>query len=68
MQFPGPTDLGVPDSFANAVNSTDQIAGYFTSTSGTPHAALWTAQGFLDLGILPGMDSSVASGMIRELF
>jgi probable HAF family extracellular repeat protein len=59
----GPTDLGTPDSFANAVNSSDQIAGYFTSSSGTPHAALWITQGFLDLGTLPGMDSSVATGI-----
>jgi uncharacterized membrane protein len=45
----GPTDLGIPDSFANAVNSSDQVAGYYTSGSGTPHSALsilspaWTA-------------------------
>ncbi len=24
----GPTDLGIPNSFANAVNSADQVAGY----------------------------------------
>jgi uncharacterized membrane protein len=59
----GPTDLGIPNSFANAVNSSDQIAGYDTSGSGTPHAALWIPQGFLDLGTLPGFDSSVATGI-----
>jgi uncharacterized membrane protein len=59
----GPTDLGIPDSFANAVNSSDQVGGYYTSSSGTPHAALWRAQGFLDLGTLPGMDSSIATGI-----
>lgn len=58
-----PIDLGIPDSFANAVNASDQIAGYFSSSSGTPHAALWTNQGFMDLGTLPGMDSSVATGI-----
>ena len=41
-----PIDLGIPDSFANGVNATDQVAGYYTSGSGTPHAALWIAQGF----------------------
>jgi uncharacterized membrane protein len=45
------------------VNSSDQIAGYYTSSSGTPHAALWISQGFFDLGTLPGMDSSVATGI-----
>jgi probable HAF family extracellular repeat protein len=59
----GPTDLGIPNSWANAVNSSDQVAGYYTSASGTPHAALWTNQGFMDLGTLPGMDSSVATGI-----
>jgi uncharacterized membrane protein len=59
----GPTDLGTPDSFGNAVNSSDQIAGYYTSASGMPHAALWIMQGFLDLGTLPGFDSSVATGI-----
>jgi uncharacterized membrane protein len=59
----GPTDLGTPDSFGNAVNSSDQIAGYYTSASGIPHAALWILQGFLDLGTLPGFDSSVAPGI-----
>jgi probable HAF family extracellular repeat protein len=55
--------FGIPNSWANAVNSSDQIAGSYTSGSGTPHAALWIPQGFLDLGTLPGMDSSDATGI-----
>jgi probable HAF family extracellular repeat protein len=56
-----PQDLGTADSFAMAVNASDQVAGYALSGS-TPHAFLWQS-GANDLGTLPGFDSSISTGI-----
>ena len=56
-------DLGILDSFASGVNASDQVVGYFYPGS-TPHALLWSEQdGPIDLGTLPGFDSSIATGI-----
>lgn len=53
-------DLG-PNTSANGINDSDQIVGYRIDDSGFYHAHLWPDN--IDLGSLPGFDSSVASGI-----
>jgi probable HAF family extracellular repeat protein len=53
-------DLG-SNSFANDINEFGQIVGYYLSDSGIAHAFTWPNQ--VDLGTLPGFDSSIAPGV-----
>jgi probable HAF family extracellular repeat protein len=54
-------DLGTGE--ASAINSSDQIVGYVMQSDGTPHATLWDHGVVTDLGLLPGFDSSLATGI-----
>jgi probable HAF family extracellular repeat protein len=56
-----PTDLGTlggPNGWANAINSSGQVAGYSQTASGAQHATLWNGTTITDLGTLGGTVSS----------
>lgn len=53
-------DLG-ENTFANAINDSDQIVGYKLDDSFLAHAHLWPDD--IDLGSIAGFDSSVATGI-----
>ncbi|MBZ5689831.1 MAG: hypothetical protein LAP86_32955 [Acidobacteriia bacterium] len=54
-------DLG--NGVANAINSSNQIAGYVSQSDGTSRATLWDHGKVIGLGTLPGFDSCVANGI-----
>ena len=54
-------DLGSGE--ASAINSSDLIGGFVLQSNGTPHATLWDHGLVTDLGLLPGFDSSLATGI-----
>lgn len=49
--------------FPEAINAAGQIAGYVLVDGGRTHAALYTGGKVIDLGVLPGGDSSMAMGI-----
>ena len=56
--------LGANDSFATAINSAGQVAGYSTNASNVMHAFFYAdGAGMRDLGVLPGGAESRAYGM-----
>lgn len=59
------TDVGAIDlgagTFANGINDSDQIVGYRLDAQNLAHAYLWPDE--IELGSLPGFDSSVAAGI-----
>jgi probable HAF family extracellular repeat protein len=48
------------DSKAAAINPSGMVAGY---RGATPHAVVWDRGGVIELGVLPGTQSSLAQGM-----
>src|SRR6266404_831450 len=54
-------DIGGPNTFANGINDSDKIVGYRSDSSFVAHAHLWPED--IDLGSLPGFDSSIATGI-----
>jgi uncharacterized membrane protein len=55
------SDIGGPNTFANGINDLDQIVGYRLDDSFVAHAHLWPDD--IDLGSLPGFNSSTATGI-----
>ncbi len=57
-------EVAGPGTFANAINDSDQIVGYRFDGSFVAHAHLWPDD--IDLGSLPGFDSSIATGINKS--
>lgn len=55
------SDIGGPNTVAYGINDLDQIVGYRLDDSFLAHAHLWPDN--IDLGSLPGFNSSVATGI-----
>jgi probable HAF family extracellular repeat protein len=56
--------LGGSGNRAVSINDLGEIVGHSRTPQQTPHAVLWSAQGdILDLGVLPGDNSSRAHGI-----
>ena len=56
-------DLG-PNTLADAINDSDQMAGYRVDAQGLTHAYLWPDMA--DLGSLAGYDSSIGTGINKS--
>jgi probable HAF family extracellular repeat protein len=55
---------GTIQSFANAINPIGQVAGQAQDDMGLTSAFIWTAEtGMTAIGVLPGFDSSLATGI-----
>ncbi len=64
--FLGRQDLGTlggSNSFADAINNAGQVTGRADTAAGSSHAFLDTGGKMVDLGVLPGMQSSEGIGL-----